>query len=99
MIQCAAVYLLTNDDFRLETAKANTSSKGAIWKGKITFNAMNMYQLLTFFLPKIMHWFLGELSPRAPFSIHKIALLGKQLGKNIGERFDLSSTVTLDVLC
>ncbi|KAI8379448.1 uncharacterized protein BYT42DRAFT_327482 [Radiomyces spectabilis] len=36
---------------------------------------------------RILHWFLDELSPRAPFSIHRIALLGKQLGKNIGEWF------------
>ncbi|ORX54964.1 hypothetical protein DM01DRAFT_264862 [Hesseltinella vesiculosa] len=40
---------------------------------------------------KITHWFLDELSPRAPFSIHRIALLGKQLGKNIGEWFGPST--------
>ncbi|KAI9022167.1 hypothetical protein CLU79DRAFT_751450 [Phycomyces nitens] len=40
---------------------------------------------------KIVHWFLDELSPRAPFSIHRIALLGKQLGKNIGEWFGPST--------
>ncbi|CAO3591338.1 unnamed protein product [Absidia cylindrospora] len=40
---------------------------------------------------KIAHWFLDELSPRAPFSIHRIALLGKQLGKNIGEWFGPST--------
>lgn len=45
-----------------------------------------------------MHWFLEELSLIAPFSIHRIALLGKQLDKNIEEWFDLSSAVTLDVL-
>ncbi|KAI8993363.1 hypothetical protein BDB01DRAFT_776060 [Pilobolus umbonatus] len=40
---------------------------------------------------KIVHWFLDELSPRAPFSIHRIALLGKQLGKNIGQWFGPST--------
>ncbi|KAG1047456.1 hypothetical protein G6F43_010096 [Rhizopus delemar] len=40
---------------------------------------------------RIVHWFLDELSPRAPFSIHRIALLGKQLGKNIGEWFGPST--------
>ncbi|KAI9480827.1 MAG: hypothetical protein EXX96DRAFT_481805 [Benjaminiella poitrasii] len=40
---------------------------------------------------KIIHWFLDELSPRAPFSIHRVALLGKQLGKNIGEWFGPST--------
>ncbi|KAI8883618.1 hypothetical protein K501DRAFT_184017 [Backusella circina FSU 941] len=40
---------------------------------------------------KIIHWFLDELSPRAPFSIHRIALLGKQLGKDIGEWFGPST--------
>ncbi|KAI8071069.1 hypothetical protein BC940DRAFT_325484 [Gongronella butleri] len=40
---------------------------------------------------KITQWFLDELSPRAPFSIHRIALLGKQLGKNIGEWFGPST--------
>ncbi|ORY94138.1 hypothetical protein BCR43DRAFT_443653 [Syncephalastrum racemosum] len=40
---------------------------------------------------RILQWFLDELSPRAPFSIHRIALLGKQLGKNIGEWFGPST--------
>ncbi|KAJ2962990.1 hypothetical protein NQZ79_g1999 [Umbelopsis isabellina] len=40
---------------------------------------------------KIIHWFFDELSARAPFSIHRIALLGKQLGKNIGEWFGPST--------
>ncbi|CAO3655727.1 unnamed protein product [Mucor hiemalis] len=40
---------------------------------------------------RIAHWFLDELSPRAPFSIHRIALLGKQLGKSIGEWFGPST--------
>ncbi|KAI9323343.1 hypothetical protein BX666DRAFT_1885926 [Dichotomocladium elegans] len=40
---------------------------------------------------RIIQWFLDELSPRAPFSIHRIALLGKQLGKNIGEWFGPST--------
>ncbi|KAG1451346.1 hypothetical protein G6F56_008109 [Rhizopus delemar] len=40
---------------------------------------------------EIVHWFLDELSPRAPFSIHRVALLGKQLGKNIGEWFGPST--------
>jgi hypothetical protein len=42
-------------------------------------------------LPQIVHWFFDELSARAPFSIHRIALLGKQLGKNIGEWFGPST--------
>ncbi|RUS25914.1 hypothetical protein BC938DRAFT_471471 [Jimgerdemannia flammicorona] len=41
---------------------------------------------------QIVNWFLDELAPRSPFSIHRIALLGKLLGKNIGEWFGPSTT-------
>ncbi|KAJ9053863.1 Cysteine protease atg4, variant 2 [Entomophthora muscae] len=36
---------------------------------------------------KMMELFLDDMSPRCPFSIHRIALLGKQLGNEIGEWF------------
>ncbi|KAJ9082246.1 Cysteine protease atg4 [Entomophthora muscae] len=35
----------------------------------------------------MMELFLDDMSPRCPFSIHRIALLGKQLGNEIGEWF------------
>lgn len=34
-----------------------------------------------------MELFLDDMSSRCPFSIHRIALLGKQLGNEIGEWF------------
>ncbi|CAG8722937.1 13830_t:CDS:2 [Cetraspora pellucida] len=40
---------------------------------------------------KILIWFIDDMSSRCPFSVHRIALLGKQLGKNIGEWFGPST--------
>ncbi|KAF8927870.1 hypothetical protein EDD21DRAFT_390441 [Dissophora ornata] len=40
----------------------------------------------------ILSWFLDDMNARSPFSVHRIALLGKQLGKNIGEWFGPSTT-------
>ncbi|CAB4424370.1 unnamed protein product [Rhizophagus irregularis] len=36
---------------------------------------------------EILTWFIDDMSSRCPFSVHRVALLGKQLGKNIGEWF------------
>ncbi|KAF9902985.1 Cysteine protease atg4 [Linnemannia zychae] len=41
---------------------------------------------------RILSWFLDDMNARSPFSVHRIALLGKQLGKNIGEWFGPSTT-------
>ncbi|KAF9426416.1 Cysteine protease atg4 [Podila epigama] len=41
---------------------------------------------------KILYWFLDDMNAKSPFSVHRIALLGKQLGKNIGEWFGPSTT-------
>ncbi|KAI1303405.1 Cysteine protease atg4 [Mortierella claussenii] len=41
---------------------------------------------------KILSWFLDDMNAKSPFSVHRIALLGKQLGKNIGEWFGPSTT-------
>ncbi|KAF9111329.1 Cysteine protease atg4 [Mortierella sp. AM989] len=41
---------------------------------------------------RILSWFLDDMNARYPFSVHRIALLGKQLGKNIGEWFGPSTT-------
>ncbi|KAF9959845.1 Cysteine protease atg4 [Mortierella alpina] len=41
---------------------------------------------------QILSWFLDDMNARSPFSVHRIALLGKQLGKNIGEWFGPSTT-------
>ncbi|KAL1915830.1 uncharacterized protein VTP21DRAFT_6218 [Calcarisporiella thermophila] len=40
---------------------------------------------------KIITWFLDVFGPQSPFAIHRVALLGKQLGKNIGEWFGPST--------
>ncbi|KAG9291499.1 hypothetical protein G9A89_021918 [Geosiphon pyriformis] len=40
---------------------------------------------------QILTWFLDDMSSLCPFSVHRIALLGKQLGKNIGEWFGPST--------
>ncbi|KAG0359609.1 hypothetical protein BC939DRAFT_501354 [Gamsiella multidivaricata] len=41
---------------------------------------------------RILAWFLDDMNAKSPFSVHRIALLGKQLGKNIGEWFGPSTT-------
>ncbi|GJJ78600.1 cysteine protease ATG4 [Entomortierella parvispora] len=41
---------------------------------------------------RILSWFLDDMNSKSPFSVHRIALLGKQLGKNIGEWFGPSTT-------
>ncbi|CAG8509522.1 8297_t:CDS:2 [Acaulospora morrowiae] len=40
---------------------------------------------------KILTWFIDDMSSQCPFSVHRMALLGKQLGKNIGEWFGPST--------
>ncbi|CAG8664043.1 9210_t:CDS:2, partial [Paraglomus brasilianum] len=40
---------------------------------------------------RVLTWFIDDMSSRCPFSVHRIALLGKQLGKNIGEWFGPST--------
>ncbi|CAG8533380.1 7841_t:CDS:10 [Ambispora gerdemannii] len=40
---------------------------------------------------QILLWFLDDMSSICPFSVHRVALLGKQLGKNIGEWFGPST--------
>ncbi|CAG8782213.1 2210_t:CDS:10, partial [Dentiscutata erythropus] len=40
---------------------------------------------------KILIWFIDDMSSQCPFSVHRVALLGKQLGKNIGEWFGPST--------
>ncbi|KAG0265737.1 Cysteine protease atg4 [Actinomortierella ambigua] len=44
------------------------------------------------FSTDIISWFFDDMTSRSPFSVHRIALLGKQLGKNIGEWFGPSTT-------
>ncbi|CAG8476290.1 146_t:CDS:2 [Acaulospora colombiana] len=39
----------------------------------------------------ILTWFIDDMSSRCPFSVHRMAILGKQLGKNIGEWFGPST--------
>ncbi|KAG0315448.1 Cysteine protease atg4 [Dissophora globulifera] len=41
---------------------------------------------------QMLTWFLDDMNAKSPFSVHRIALLGKQLGKNIGEWFGPSTT-------
>ncbi|KAG0246441.1 hypothetical protein B0O80DRAFT_493178 [Mortierella sp. GBAus27b] len=41
---------------------------------------------------RIISWFLDDMNANFPFSVHRIALLGKQLGKNIGQWFGPSTT-------
>ncbi|WWC85959.1 uncharacterized protein L201_000829 [Kwoniella dendrophila CBS 6074] len=40
---------------------------------------------------KIISWFLDDPSPLCPFSVHRMALIGKELGKEVGEWFGPST--------
>lgn len=40
---------------------------------------------------RILSWFLDDPLPFAPFSVHRMALVGKQLGKEVGEWFGPST--------
>lgn len=40
---------------------------------------------------KIISWFLDTPSPLSPFSIHRMALAGKALGKDVGSWFGPST--------
>lgn len=40
---------------------------------------------------RILSWFMDDPLPYAPFSVHRMALIGKQLGKEIGEWFGPST--------
>ncbi|KAJ9126012.1 hypothetical protein QFC24_002284 [Naganishia onofrii] len=40
---------------------------------------------------QILSWFLDDPSPVCPFSVHRMALVGKQLGKEVGEWFGPST--------
>jgi cysteine protease ATG4 len=40
---------------------------------------------------QIISWFMDDPSAICPFSVHRMALVGKQLGKEIGEWFGPST--------
>ena len=40
---------------------------------------------------RILSWFFDDPSPLAPFSVHRMALIGKELGKEVGEWFGPST--------
>lgn len=40
---------------------------------------------------RLMSWFLDDPSPLCPFSVHRMALIGKELGKEVGEWFGPST--------
>ena len=40
---------------------------------------------------RVISWFLDDPSPLCPFSVHRMALIGKELGKDVGEWFGPST--------
>lgn len=40
---------------------------------------------------RLLSWFLDDPSPLCPFSVHRMALIGKELGKEVGEWFGPST--------
>lgn len=40
---------------------------------------------------RLITWFLDHPSPMAPFSVHRFALVGQKLGKEVGQWFGPST--------
>lgn len=40
---------------------------------------------------QILTWFLDTPAPESPFSVHRMALAGKELGKDVGQWFGPST--------
>jgi cysteine protease ATG4 len=40
---------------------------------------------------QILNWFMDDPAAICPFSVHRMALIGKQLGKEVGEWFGPST--------
>lgn len=40
---------------------------------------------------QILQWFMDDPSPACPFSVHRMALAGNELGKSVGEWFGPST--------
>jgi cysteine protease ATG4 len=40
---------------------------------------------------RLITWFLDTPAPQAPFSVHRMALAGKELGKDVGQWFGPST--------
>src|SRR5258708_13673397 len=49
-------------------------------------------------MSKILTWFFDSPSPLSPFSVHRMALAGKELGKDVGQWF-VPSTAAGAIKC
>jgi hypothetical protein len=71
--------LLSLKDWRLQTARLSPLAEADIDPQDHASYA------------QIISWFMDDPSAMCPFSVHRMALIGKQLGKEIGEWFGPST--------
>lgn len=74
--------LQLTSDWRVPVAKPSTSPTTAA-----EMAALENYATYV----RVLSWFLDDPSPLCPFSVHRMALIGKELGKEVGEWFGPST--------
>ncbi|KAK8845476.1 hypothetical protein IAR55_006189 [Kwoniella newhampshirensis] len=82
MLANALIHLRLGRDWRVPSQKPNCKPIS-----KIELAELESYAEYV----KIMTWFLDDPSPLCPFSVHRMALIGKELGKEVGEWFGPST--------
>lgn len=60
-----------------------TKTRSLDWRRPVTPEATAEYATYV----QILTWFLDTPNPAAPFSVHRMALVGKELGTEVGQWF------------
>lgn len=79
----ALIHVHLGRDWRLPSTPA-TFSEATTSQEIATLNDYAKYA-------QMLSWFLDDPSPLCPFSVHRMALIGKELGKEVGEWFGPST--------
>lgn len=73
---------LTQAEWRLPPSKPSTSPTSPTELADLRTYAAYV---------RLLSWFMDDPSPLCPFSVHRMALIGKELGKEVGEWFGPST--------
>ncbi|ORY23614.1 peptidase family C54-domain-containing protein [Naematelia encephala] len=82
MLANALIHLHLGRDWRLPSAKPHMPPRTIDERAELNDYASYV---------RLMAWFMDDPSPLAPFSVHRMALIGKELGKEVGEWFGPST--------
>lgn len=82
MLANALIHLHLGRDWRVPTQKPNLHPRTPLELAEL--EAYSTYV-------RILSWFMDDPSPVSPFSVHRFALIGKELGKEVGEWFGPST--------